>query len=136
MKFLLDTNIFSELLKPKPNTNVVNWVNTTPVDILYISVLTIGEIRYGIEKLPESKRKEKIKVYLESDIPKWFENRILHIDLPIVERWGKLRKEMGRPIPSIDSLIASTALIHNLCVVTRNTEDFLFPCLEILNPWS
>ena len=80
--------------------------------------------------------KEKINLFLETDIPQWFEDRILKIDLPTVERWGKLRSEMKRPIPAIDSLIAASALTNNLCVATRNMQDFQFPSLDVLNPWN
>ena len=135
MSYLLDTNILSELIRQKPDERVVEWLKQIPNEKLYVSVLTLGEIRKGIQKLPQGQRYEKLRIWLDHEIPEWFEGRVLLIDQPVSDRWGRLCAQMERPLPIIDSLIAATALHHDLVLVTRNTKDFDYPSLEIVNPW-
>jgi len=135
VSYLLDTNVLSELVRPKPSPSVVAWFDEVPNDSLYISVLTIGEIRKGVELMPESARKEKLRVWLEHTLPDWFEKRMLVIDGDVAEQWGRLLAKTGRPAPAIDSLLAATALQHGLRMVTRNAKDFEFPGLQVINPW-
>ena len=135
MSYLLDTNVLSELVRPKPDKNVLRWIETLPNEVLYLSVLTLGEIYKGIENVKEQGRKEKLRLWLEIELPEWFEDRILVIDHQIAARWGRLQQEMRRPLPAIDSLIAATALHFDLRLVTRNTEDFQYPSLQVINPW-
>jgi len=136
MSYLINTNIFSELVRSKPHKNVLNWFEKIPNETLNISVLTLGEIRKGIEGIKDSARKEKLRLWLEIELPQWFGSRILMIDQHIAERWGRLQSEMKHTIPAIDSLIAATALHHDLRLVTRNERDFQFPSLQIINPWN
>lgn len=136
MSYLLDTSVLSELVRAKPNTNVLKWFETIPDESLYISVLTLGEIRKGIEAITDNNRKEKLKIWLEIELPNWFDNRILEINQSVADRWGRLQFEMKRPIPAIDSLIAATALHHDLQLVTRNKQDFQFPSLQVICPWD
>ncbi|MBP6985833.1 MAG: type II toxin-antitoxin system VapC family toxin [Alphaproteobacteria bacterium] len=137
MSYLVDTNVLSETLKTEPNKAVIEWFRNTSSESLYISVLTLGEIRKGIEKLGVSKRRSRLVLWLEQDLPSWFEDRILPIDASIAERWGFILARPKAQVPVIDSLIAATALVHNLKIVTRNTKDFAeFPDLEIYNPWD
>ncbi|MDQ6971614.1 MAG: type II toxin-antitoxin system VapC family toxin [Mariprofundaceae bacterium] len=136
MSYLLDTNVLSELVRAKPNPAVLAWFGNVPDDSLYISVLTIGEIRKGVELLADGARREKLRVWLEHDLPDWFESRVLAVDMPVAERWGKLQAEAGRSVPAIDSLLAATALHHELRMVTRNVQDFVFTGLELINPWD
>lgn len=136
MSYLIDTNVISELVRPKPNINVLSWFSSIPEQALYLSVLTIGEIRKGIEKLTDTKRREKLRVWLENDLAERFDSRILDINQSVAERWGRLQNEMKRPIPAIDSLIAATALHYDLRLVTRNIEDFKYPPLEVICPWD
>jgi predicted nucleic acid-binding protein len=136
MSYLIDTNVISEIVRPKPNHKVLNWFETIPNQSIYISVLTLGEIRKGIEKIELRQRKEKLKLWLENELPTWFENRILPIDAQIADRWGQLQAQAKHLLPAIDSLIAATALNHNLCIVTRNEQDFKFPLLQVVNPWN
>lgn len=136
MSYLIDTNIISETIQRKPNNGVISWLDEIPGDALFMSVLTVGEIRKGIELHSDTKRREKLRVWLEHEIPAWFEGRILGIDLAVADRWGRLVAEVGRPVPTIDSLLAATALRYELRLVTRNANDFRYPGLQVINPWS
>lgn len=136
MSYLLDTNVISELVRTKPAKEVLAWFENIPSEALHISVLTLGEIRKGIEQLPESARREKLRLWLEHDLADWFGSRILPVDAPVADRWGRLIAQMGRPVPSIDSLLAATALHHELRIVTRNQKDFEYSGLEVVNPWG
>ncbi len=136
MSYLLDTNVLSELVRPKPNTSVLSWFSNVPDESLYISALTIGEIRKGVEGVPDARRKEKLRVWLEHELPEWFGKRVLSIDGDVAERWGRLQAQAKRPVPAIDSLLAATALHHELRMVTRNEKDFDYQGLEVINPWN
>jgi len=135
MSYLLDTNIVSETVRRSPNKAVIAWLDQLPGEALYVSVLTHGEIRKGIEALADRKRREKLRLWLEHELPAWFEGRILSVDLAVADRWGRLLAEVGRPVPTTDSLLAATALHHELRLVTRNSTDFEYPGLEVINPF-
>ena len=136
MSYLVDTNVISELVRLKPNKNVMNWFEAIPNDSIHISVLTLGEIRKGIETVTDASKKEKLRIWLEHEIPEWFGPRILSIDKHIVDCWGRLQAIKRQPLPAIDSLIAATAIHFNLALVTRNISDFNFSTLEVINPWD
>jgi len=136
MSYLLDTNIISETVRRSPNKRVIEWLDRVPGEALFVSVLTLGEVRKGIEALTEKKRREKLRLWLEHDLPAWFEGRVLPVDLAVADRWGRLLAEVGRPVPTIDSLLAATALHHELRLVTRNAVDFNYPGLEVINPFG
>ena len=136
MSYLVDTNVFSELRRKEPNAGVVAWFGERPATTLYLSVLTLGEIRRGIEALPNSKKKLALRDWLEVELPAFFSGRILLIDTPVVDRWGRLLARVKRSVPAIDSLIAATALHHGYALVTRNEADFKFPELDLINPWQ
>lgn len=135
MSYLVDTNVLSELRRREPNAGVVAWFEQRPATTLCLSVLTLGEIRKGIELLPDDERKLKLLDWLEVELPAFFHGRILPVDTDVADRWGRLVAQAGRPVPAIDSLLAATALTHRLKLVTRNARDFDFPELEIINPW-
>ena len=136
MSYLLDTNVISELVRLKPAKAVLAWFENIPSEALHISVLTLGEIRKGVEQMPDGARREKPRLWLEHDLADWFETRVLPIDIQVADRWGRLIAQMGRPVPSIDSLLAATALHHELRLVTRNQKDFDYSGLEVVNPWG
>ena len=136
MSYLIDTNVISELVRAKPDPRVVAWFDAMPDSALYLSVLTLGELRKGVEKLPDTARREKLRLWLENDLPAWFSNQLLSVDIAVADRWGRLLAEAARPLPAIDSLLAATALHHELRLVTRNGKDFEFPGLVIVNPWN
>ena len=136
MTYLIDTNVLSELRRKSPNRDVVEWVSLRPASTLYLSVLTLGEIRKGVESVQQPDRRRILLDWLESDLPAFFAGRILDVDGRIADRWGRLLAAAGRPLPAIDSLIAATALQYNMALVTRNLRDFSFPELEVINPWA
>ncbi len=135
MSYLIDTNVLSELRRRDPDTAVVRWLSQRPASTLYVSVLTLGELRKGIEALPDGERKQRLLDWLEVELPAYFGGRIIPIDAAIADRWGRLQAQAGRPLPAIDSLLAATALNRDLTLVTRNLKDFRHPDLSLLDPW-
>ncbi len=138
MKYLLDTCVFSEIVKPCPNKLLLEWLMDTPSDRLYLSVLTIGEIRKGIAKLPSSKKKANLSEWLNTLIED-YKDRILPVDLTVSENWGEMQgsaEKNGFSFPTIDGLIASIARTHNLVLVTRNESDFQGCNIPLFNPWK
>jgi predicted nucleic acid-binding protein len=139
MSFLLDTNILSEPMKERPNSGVLAWLSQLNEDQVFISVVTITELRYGIERLAIGKRRERIDVWLRKDLVLRFEGRILPIDLRIANASGGLMarsESVGRPIEARDAFIAATAEVHGLTLVTRNTSDFEPTVKAIISPWT
>ena len=139
MSYLIDTNVILELVRPKPDAAVLDWFANTPDDALFLSALTLGEIRKGVEKLTrseDSQRREKLRLWLEHDLRDWFGPRILPIGPEVADHWGRLLAQVGRPVPAIDTLLAATALHHDLRLVTRNTGNFDYAGLEVINPWE
>lgn len=136
MSYLLDTNVLSELTRTKPHNGVLQWFKMVPNEALHISVLTLGELRSGVDSLTGTPRKEKLRLWLEIELPEWFQERILPINAHVADRWGRLQTEVKRTLPAIDSLIAATALHYDLRIVTRNEKDFNLPSLEVINPWK
>lgn len=136
MKYLLDTNVLSELFKKHPEPKVAKWLAEADQDSLFLSVLVLGEIRKGIERMEPNPRKTRLIHFLEKDVPAQFEERILPVDSEVAEAWGLLEAHAGRPLPTVDALLAATALVHNLTLVTRNTGDFPFSKIKLHNPWE
>lgn len=136
MTYLIDTNVLSELRRKEPNAGVAEWFSQRPATTLFVSVLTLGEIRKGIDMLPDSHRKFALLDWLEVDLPSFFIGRILTVELSVADRWGRLIARAGHPMPAIDSLLAATAIHHGLKLVTRNARDFEFDGLEVINPWQ
>ena len=137
MNYLLDTCVISELVKPSPDTNVIDWINNTPSERLYLSVITIGEVRKGLTKLPDSKRKDLLMNWSNSLLED-YDNRIYPINLTVAENWGIIQgkaEKKGTPMASIDSLIAATAYTYNMVLVTRNIRNFEASNLPLRNPW-
>lgn len=135
MSYLIDTNVLSELRRREPNRGVIEWFEQRPATTLYLSVLTLGEIRKGIDSRVVDGRQLKLLDWLEVELPRFFSGRILAVDAEVANRWGRLNAQMGRPIPAIDSLLAATALTYGLKLVTRNVRDFNYPELGVINPW-
>ena len=137
MRYLFDTNTLSETVKPIPNESVVTWLDGLNYDNCFVSVLTLGEIRQGVERLAPSARRERFKQWLEVALPNRFGRNVLDVNLEVADRWGRLTIKQARtPRPIIDSLLAATALTHGLTLVTRDTDLVGIPGLEIFNPWT
>jgi hypothetical protein len=137
--FLIDTNVLSEYNRTgTPNSGVRRWLESTDRQLQHVSVITLGEIRKGIELLPHGRRRSDLELWLKRDLEAWFGERILVVDQRVADRWASLVArgvQTGRNLPAIDSLIAATALAHDLAIVTRNTRDFEGLGLVTLNPW-
>jgi len=137
--YLLDTNCISELVRLKPEPRVMAWMQAAEETLFYLSVLTLGEIRKGLAGLPQGKRRTHLETWLEIELGARFAGRILPIDVPVADRWGKLAataKKEGKTLSTIDGLLAATALHHNLTVVSRNVSDFADTRVQVLNPWQ
>ncbi len=135
MSFLIDTCALSELIKPKPSRLVVEWFDAAPPETLFVSVLTLGEIRKGIEKLEGGRRRARIAAWLETELPVWFEDRVLPVDTGVADEWGLVAR-LKKSVPAIDCLIAATALRHRFTIITRNESDFAEMGVDLLNPWK
>ena len=136
--YLVDTNVISELIKPRPETRVTRWISATDESLLYLSVLTLGEIRKGITALPLTARRTALEAWLDHDLLLRFENRVLSIDLAVADRWGQLTGSAAarkHPIPAIDGLLAATASQYNLTFVTRNKADIQGTGVPVFDPW-
>jgi toxin FitB len=139
MNYLLDTNVVSELIRKRPDPRVVQWVDEQDALRLYLSVITIGGIRKGIEKLPASRRKEELYTWLSSHLLVRFDGRILPITTDVMLRWGQLTGRLeteGRLLSAIDSFIAAIALHGQFTIATRNTDDFAGTGVALINPWN
>ena len=138
--FLLDTNIPSEMLRLRPDTSVAGWLKRQANETLFVSVVTLGELRRGVTLLAEqSPRRVELEQMIHEKVPSWFQDRILPVTRTIAERWGVLdgeRQLAGRPMNIADGMIAATALEHDLVIVTRNVKDFAGLEVVVFNPWD
>ena len=139
MTFLLDTNVVSEWKKPAPDAGVIAWLANADEDRTFLSVVTLAELRYGIDRLPDGKRRSLLDHWLTHDLPTRFESRILPVDPAVADAWGIVlarRAATGRPISAMDAFMAATAQVHKLTLVTRNVSDFEASVASIVNPWT
>jgi len=139
MNFLLDTNVVSEWTKPRPDPGVVDWLANVDEDTVYLSVVTLAELRHGIERLSPGKRRTQLDEWLRADLPLRFEQRILPVDAAVADRWGRVvarSESKGRPMHAMDALIAATSEVYSLTLVTRNSTDFSAVAKSIVNPWE
>jgi len=137
--FLLDTNVISELIKPKPEAKVVRWIGSTDENLLFLSVLTLGEIRRGIAALARGARRTVLETWLETRLRPRFAGRILPFDVAVADRWGTVAATAaaaGAPVPVIDGLLAATALHYGLTLVTRNVSNVAGTGVSVFDPWS
>lgn len=136
MSYLIDTNVLSELKRKTPDPRVMDWFVRRSASALYVSVLTLGELRKGIDGMPDERRRLNFLDWLENEVPLYFNGRVLPIDAAVADRWGRLQAAQKRPLPVVDSLLAATALEHDLVLITRNTKDFVGLPVELFNPWQ
>lgn len=138
--YLLDTNVVSELMKARPARSVAEWILLTPEELMHLSVITIGEIRKGIDLLDEDEpRRATLQSWLDRDLRVRFAGRLLPFDERVAERWGQIEAIAKRnrvTLPTIDAQLAATALQHGLTFVTRNTADVRLTGVPLFNPWS
>ena len=137
--FLVDTNVVSEFVKPAPSLRVKRWFEAAAPESLFASVITFGEIRLGIEDLPEGKRRAALEQWLEQGVPEWFQDNLLSVTKAITGRWGQITvqaKRKGLTIATADGLIAATAIEHGLTLVTRDVKDFAGIAVSCFNPWE
>lgn len=136
MSYLIDTNVLLELRRKVPDPAVVRWFSQRPAGTLYLSVLTLGELRKGIEALADTPRRLVLLDWLETELTAFFSGRVLPIDAAIADRWGRMAAIAGRPLPAIDSLLAASAAHHGLILVTRNLRDVQGLGVQVLDPWA
>ncbi len=139
MKFLLDTNVVSEWTKPRPDVGIVTWLAEADEDRVFISVITLAELRHGIERLPLGARRDRLDAWLTEQVPARFEARVLSVDAETAHSWGCVmarRQAGGRPVGTMDAFIAATAERHDLTLVTRNVSDFDALGIRLINPWT
>jgi toxin FitB len=139
VSFLLDTNVVSESMRPQPHSGVLEWLADIDEDRVHLSVVTLAEIRYGIERMPTGRRRKRLDDWLRHDLVLRFEGRLLPISPEIADAWGKIvahRDALGRPIGVMDAFIAATAETHALTLVTRDVAGFETVVRKIANPWS
>lgn len=139
MKYLLDTCVVSETRRREPNVALMNWLTERAATDLFISVITLGELRKGACSLKDDLRRRSLETWIDESVASGFEGRILGFDKGMADRWGRLMGEgiaNGR-VPSVtDSMIAATALSREMTVVTRNVRDFKFEGLQVVNPFG
>jgi predicted nucleic acid-binding protein len=137
--FLLDTNAVSEWAKPQPNPGLIQWLDTVDEDRTFLSAVSVGELRYGVERLPDGTRKSHLARWLCEELPDRFRDRILPIDEVVAQAWGRVRsrtESAGRLISPMDGFLAATAESHGLDLVTRNGKHFAATGLAIVDPWT
>ena len=138
MRYLLDTNVISEWVKPAPDGGVVAWLAAADEDRLYLSVVAFAEIRLGIELLPQGRRRTRLTRWLDHDLGERFEGRIIGVDRSIAETWASLvakGRRRGKTPPVLDAFLAATALVHGMTLVTRNIQDMADLEVPVLDPW-
>jgi toxin FitB len=138
VNYLLDTNVISELVSARPNQRVLEWLDAVHPQRIFLSVITVGEIQKGIEKLDDPARRERLAAWLHQDLLSRFAGQILEINAETMLTWGSLNarlERLGRPIPAIDGLLAASALQGGFTLVTRNSAHFAGTGVPLLNPW-
>lgn len=138
MRLLLDTNVLSEVTKPRPEVRVLEWLDELDEDRVFISVVSIAEIRRGVAQMDDGRKRDALAEWLAADLPQRFDGRVIPVNEAVAIAWGDLMgvaKRTGRGLSSMDGFIAATALAHNLTLATRNTKDFDGFSVEIFDPW-
>lgn len=138
MRFLLDTNAVSEWAKPAPDPELIAWLADVDEDRVFLSVVTLAELRHGVARLPAGRRRSRLDHWLREELPLRFEGRILPIDEAVASAWGDIvaqREAVGRPIGAMDAFIAAIAQVYDMTLVTRNVADFQASLASIVSPW-
>lgn len=138
MLYLLDTNVLSEPSKPSPNRTVTRWAEEQPREILAVSAISLGEVRYGVDLLEHGAQRAKLERWLKVSVLEYFRGRVLSVIKQVAVKWAHLaaaEKKRGRTLPMADGLLLATAAIHGLTIVTRNESDFEDRGVPVYNPW-
>jgi toxin FitB len=139
VKYLLDTCVISEVTKPRPAARVLTWLDTQEELTLFLSVITFGELQKGISKLPSSRKRQQLQQWVDRDLTRRFTGRILGIDREVALRWGAMAgaaERRGQPLPVLDGLLAATAVVSGLTLVTRNTAHMQATGVPLVDPWA
>jgi toxin FitB len=139
VRYLLDTCVISEVTKKRPSAKVLTWLDAREELTLFLSVITLGELQKGVSKLPVSRRRGRLQQWIEQDLTRRFTGRILGVELEVAMRWGAITataEQQGRPVPVLDGLLAATALVAGLTLVTRNTPHMQTTGVQLFDPWS
>lgn len=139
MSYLLDTNILSEALRPAPEPAVLEWLANADESATFVSVITLGELRFGIENLPPSKRRQALEQWFAIDFSRRFGKRLIDVDAQIAAVWAIVTAEarrQGQGLGVPDALLAATARVHDLTLVTRDVRDFSGLGIRLLDPWQ
>lgn len=137
--YLLDTNAVSEWIKPRPDPGLMQWLHEADEERMFLSVITIGEIRRGIDRMSDGRRKARLTTWLAEQVADRFDERLLPVDFGVAQAWGRIRARsegLGQRVDAVDGLIAATAEAHGLAVVTRNRKDFQGTGVRLLCPWD
>lgn len=138
MSYLLDTNAISEWVKPRPDPGIARWLDGVDEDRTYLSVITLGKLRKGVDRLANGRRRNRLDRWLTTDLVGRFGNRVVPVDAIIAHEWGRLlarAEAIGTAISGIDGLIAATAKVRGLRVVTRNVAHFQYTGVDVISPW-
>jgi predicted nucleic acid-binding protein len=139
MSFLLDTNIISEGAKPRPDPGVMDWLASIDEEQMFLSVVSLAELRHGIERMDKGGRKTGLDIWLTEQLAPRFEDRLLLVDTGTADQWGRIvarSQAVGRPIGAMDAFLAAHAQQHQLTLVTRNISDFEATGVRLFNPWN
>jgi len=139
LSYLLDTNVISELVKPRPDASVVSWLSEVDEDRVFLSVMVLAEIRRGVELMPAGGRRDRLADWLEDELPARFAGRVLAIDQRVADAWGAVMaqaQKAGVPLSTANGFFAATAEVHRLTLVTSNTRDFQRAGVSLVNPWE
>ena len=137
MKYLLDTNILSEIQKSDCNIKVKTFTDKIPLEDIFICAISIGELHCSIEKLPPGKDKQDLLLWLYEKLPEWFNGRIIVLDTDVMAEWGRICARATSAMPAVDSMIASAAITHNMALVTKNIKKFEnIQNIIVVDPWE
>ena len=139
MSFLLDTNVISEGAKPHPDPAIMQWLGSVDEDQLFLSVISLAELRHGVERLEAGRRRAALDQWLSDELPARFDGRLLMADVATADHWGRVvarAQANGRPIGAMDAFLAATAEQHEMTLVTRNVSDFAKFGVRLFNPWD
>lgn len=139
MNYLMDTCVISEIIKPKPSSKVIKWLRACQDENLFLSSLTIGEIQKEISELPDSRKRNKLQEWMDTELIRRFDKRVLVIDIKVAQKWGEIQASSeitGTKMPVIDSLIAAIGLVYDMTIVTRDTSGMEKSGARLFNPWE